>query len=317
MKKIFFYAVTALAFSAGFVYADTDKNGNVYLEKIVVTPYRYEESLSKGASSVTVINQGDIKNSNAGKVVDLLRPIPGITVRDWYGNGTKVAVDMAGFGEQSSLNVLVLVDGRRINNIDLSGVDWNQIPIDQVERIEIIRGGSGGVLYGDNASSGVINIITKKGSGKPKVNLEAEYGSYAMNKQKLSLGGGIDNKFSYWLSGSWESTNGYRKNSFSKDNDFASKLSYDFSDILSAHFDSGFHASTYGIPGALYQSDIDQHSRRYARFGDDHANGKDYYFVFGPKVKFAGFGNLDIDFSYRQKKYRFIFFVFRARYLQE
>ena len=274
---------------------------DVDLEKIVVTPYRYSESLAKTAADVTVVTEGDIEGSNAQNVVDIFRALPGITVRDWYGNGTKAAVDMGGFGEQAALNVLVLVDGRRINDVDLSGVDWSQIPLDQVERIEVVHGGTGAVLYGDNASGGVVNIITKKGSGKPKINLKAEYGSYAMNKQKLSLGGGIDDKFSYWLSGSRESTNGYRKNSFNKAKDFASKFSYDFTDILSAHFDSGFHASTYGMPGALFQSDIDQHGRRYARFGDDHANGKDYYFVFGPKVKFIGFGNLGIDLSYRQK----------------
>ncbi len=296
MKRgIFFAGIIIFAF-LGFCWAE-----EVDLEKIVVTPYRYAADISGVASSVTVISQNDIKNSNAQRVVDVLRQVPGVTVRDWYGNGTKVSVDMAGFGEQGALNVLVLIDGRRVNDVDLSGVDWSQISLDEVERIEVVRGGSAAVLYGDNAVSGVINIITKKGYGKPKVNLQAQYGSYDMNKQKLSLGGGIDNKFSYWLSGGRESTHGYRNNTFNKAKDFASKFSYDFTDILSAHFDSGFHASTYGMPGALTQSDIDQHSRKYAKYGDDHANGKDYYFVFGPKVKFPGWGNLDIDFSYRQK----------------
>ena len=282
----------------GFVFSFAD---DVDLEKIVVTPYRYGESLAKTAADVTVVTQDDIEGTNAQNVVDVLRTLPGITVKDYYGNGTKAVVDIGGFGEQAALNVLVLVDGRRINDVDLSGVDWSQIPLDRVERIEVVHGGAGAVLYGDNASSGVINIITKKGSGKLKVNLEAEYGSYAMNKQKLSLGGSAYNKLSYWLSGSRDSTNGYRKNSFNKADDFASKFAYDFTDILSAHFDSGFHASTYGLPGALYQSDIDQYGRRYARHGNDHANGKDCYFVFGPKVKFIELGDFDIDFSYRQK----------------
>ena len=279
-----------------FSYAD-----DVDLEKIVVTPYRYGESLTKTAADVTVVSQGDIEGSNAQNVVDVLRTLPGITVKDYYGNGTKAVVDIGGFGEQAALNVLVLVDGRRINDVDLSGVDWSQISLDRVERIEVVHGGAGAVLYGDNASSGVINIITKNGSDKPKLNLGAEYGSYAMNKQKLSLGGSAYNKLSYWLSGSRDSTNGYRKNSFNKADDFASKFAYDFTDILSAYFDSGFHAATFGMPGALFQSDIDQHGRRYARFGNDHANDKDYYFIFGPKVKFIEFGDFDIDFSYRQK----------------
>ncbi|MDD5476821.1 MAG: TonB-dependent receptor [Candidatus Omnitrophica bacterium] len=291
----FLVALSVVLGTFVFSYAD-----DVDLEKIVVTPYRYGESLAKTAADVTVVTKGDIEGSNSHNVVDVFRSIPGVTVRDYFGNGTQATVDIGGFGEQGPLNVLVLVDGRRANNVDLSGVNWNQIPLDEVERIEVVRGGSGAVLYGDNASSGVVNIITKKGSGKPKVELETEYGSYDMNKEKLSLGGKVNNKLSYWFSLGRDSTNGYRNNSFNKDSDFASKIAYDFNDMLSAHFDSGFHASTYGLPGALFQSDIDQHSRRYARFGNDHANGKDYYFVLGPKLQFLGLGNLNLDFSYRQ-----------------
>jgi len=297
-KLVVQFLVSLPVILAGFVLGYAE---DVDLEKIVVTPYRYSESLGKTAADVTVITQGDIEESNAQNVVDLFRTLPGITVRDWYGNGSKATVDMGGFGEQAGLNVLVLLDGRRVNDVDLSGVDWSQVSLDQVERIEVVRGGAGAVLYGDNASSGVINIITKKGSGKPKINLGAEYGSYSMNKQKLSLGGGVNNKFSYWLSGSRQSTNGYRRNSFNKANDFSSKLKYDFTDLLSLHFDSGFHAATYGMPGALWQNNIDQHSRRYARYGDDHSNNKDYYFVVGSKSDFFDLGNLDIDFAYRRK----------------
>lgn len=298
MKKNILISVSLLFNLVSFSFIQAQ---DIDLEKIVITPSGYAQEINKTASSVTVITQNDIKNSNAEKVVDMLRPIPGVTVRDWYGNGTKVAVDMAGFGEQAALNVLVLIDGRRANDVDLSGVDWSQIPLNQVERIEVIRGGSAGVLYGDNASSGVINIITKKGSGKPKANLQTAYGSYDMNKQSLSLQGGIDNKFSYWLSGGREGTHGYRNNTFNKASDFASKFAYDFSDVLSVHFDSGFHASTYGIPASLNQNVIDQYSRRYARNGDDHANNKDYYFVVGTKSDITGLGGFDIDFSYRRK----------------
>ena len=274
---------------------------DVELDKIVVTPYRYEQTLSKTASSVSVITTKEITNSNAENVVDLLRPVPGVTVRDWYGNGTKVDVDIAGYGEQAALNVLVLVDGRRVNDVDLSGVDWSQIPLDQVERIEIVRGGSGGVLYGDNASSGVINIVTKKGYGKPKLNLRMEYGSYDMNKQTISLGGELDKRLSYWLYGGRSATNGYRNNSFDKSNNFASKFNYKINDVSAIHFESGFYASTYGMPASLNQSVIDQYSRRYARYGNDHTNGKDYYFVVGPKVECPGLGSFEVDFNYRQK----------------
>jgi outer membrane receptor protein involved in Fe transport len=71
--------------------------------------------------------------------------------------------------------------------------------------------------------------------------------------------------------------------------------------VLSANFSSGFNASTYGLPGALFQNDIDQHSRRYAKYSDDHANKKDYYFLMGPKIELLDLGTFDINFSFRHK----------------
>ena len=299
MKKCL---IIAVIFLLPTLCAFATEEPQIELDKIAITPYGYEEILNKTASSVTTITPGEILNSNARKVLDIFRTIPGVTVRDWYGNGAQAAVDMAGFGEQAALNVLVLVNGMRVNNVDLSGVDWSQIPLDQVERIEVIRGGgAGSVLYGDNASGGVINIITKKGSGKPKVDLQTTYGSYDMNAQKLSVGGGHGDKLSYWFNAGRDATNGYRNNSFNKNTDFASKLEYNFGKALSTHFNSGFHASTFGMPASLNQSVINQFSRTYARYGKDHANNKDFYFVLGPKIESSYLGNLNIDFTYRQK----------------
>jgi len=290
-------ALVALFMGPGFAAEDND---NVNLDKVVVTPFRYDEILNKTPASVTVINQSDIINSNAPNTVSILRYIPGIVVRDFYGNGEKATVDVAGFGEQGQLNTLVLVDGRRVNEADLSGVNWAQVPLDQIERVEVIPGGTGSVLYGDNASAGVINIITKKGTGKPKVGLKVTYGSYDANSQKISLDGVLNERFSYLLAAQRDSTNGYRENTFDKINDFTSKLGYNFNDMLSARFSSGFHASTYGLPSGLFQHFIDANGRRWARYSNDHANNKDYYFVLGGRADASGLGFLDMDFNYRQ-----------------
>jgi len=295
LGKVTVFTVLAL------IFAQITQAQEIDLERIVVTPSRYAQEIEDTASSVSVIDGEDIGNSNADNVTDVLRAVPGIMVRDYYGNASKVSVDTRGFGEQGALNTLVMVDGRRVNEIDQSGVDWTQVPLDQVERIEIIRGGSGGVLYGDNAVGGVINIITKKGYGKPKFALGAEIGSYDQNKERLSFSGSTRD-LSYLLSGSFEGTHGYRNNSYYNATDFASKLDYDLSPNLALRFSNGYNKSSYGIPGPLSNAQIQQFNRRYALYGDDHANNLDYYFDLGAGTKSLPVGNFDLDISYRKKE---------------
>jgi len=275
--------------------------GEIALEKIVVVPYRYAGEITKAPASVTVINQEDIQDSNAQNVADVLRPVMGIVVRDWFNNAAKASVDIRGFGELGAMNVLVLIDGRRVNEIDLSGVYWTQIPLNQVEKIEVIRGGSGGVLYGDNAVSGVINIITKKGQAKPAIELETQIGSYDMNKQKVAASG-LKEALSYLVIASREATHGYRKNSYYKSKDFATKIMYDITPSASLRFSNSFHDSGFGFPGALLTSDLELRSRRDTKFPRDHADDKDYYFVLGATGKFQEWGELSFDASFRRKE---------------
>ncbi|NIP41090.1 MAG: TonB-dependent receptor plug domain-containing protein, partial [Candidatus Aenigmarchaeota archaeon] len=162
---------------------------------------------------------------NAQTVVEVLKTQVGILVRDFLGNGKTASVDVRGFGETAPSNTLVLIDGRRANEITLAGVDWSQIPLDRVERIEIIRG-MGSVLYGDSAVGGVINIITKKGKGRPSFEAETNYGSYRFNSQRGGVSGS-QKGFSYSLSGSHQGTKGYRENNEFRANDFGGKFGYE------------------------------------------------------------------------------------------
>jgi len=286
--------LNCLCFS--FVFAE-----EIELEKIVVTPYRYSEEFSNAPASLVVISEEDIKNSNAQKVLDIIRTVPGVTVRDWFGNAVKASVDIRGFGEQSAMNTLVLVDGRRVNEIDLSGVDWMQIPIEQIERIEVLKSGMGSVLYGDNACAAVINIITKKGKGKPKLYLQTQTGSYDMYKEGFIFSGAKDN-FDYRLSSSYESTHGYRKNSFYKTFDLGTKFNFQLTDDLSLHFNQGFHKSSYGLPGALLENDLKLLSRRDTKYGRDHADSKDYYFNIVIEKEFSKDAEISLDTSFRRKE---------------
>ena len=163
IKKIFETAVSPVENISGAFSGDKSTED---LGEIVVTPSGYEENAFEYPADVTVINSKDIELSNAQSVPDLLRREAGIYVVDQTHVGKTVTVDMRGFGDTASRNVLVMMDGRRLNEIDVSGTDWAQIPLESIDRIEIMRG-AGSVLYGDNASAGVINIITKKARVNP------------------------------------------------------------------------------------------------------------------------------------------------------
>ena len=149
-------------------------------EEVVVTATRFPERIVDAPVNVTVITAQDIRSSPARTVPDLLAEQAGITLHDLYGNNAASAfVDLRGFGATGGQNTLILVDGRRVADIDLSGVQWSAVPLAAIERIEIVRG-SGSVLYGDGATGGVINIITKSPFALPNgVTVGGRAGSYA------------------------------------------------------------------------------------------------------------------------------------------
>ncbi len=132
-----------------------------YGPPVIVTATRFEEPYLDRPVNATVITAEDIRRSTARTVPDLLFEQAGIMVRDFFGNNAdSTTVDLRGFGITGTQNTLILVDGRRFTDIDLSGVQWSAVPLAAIERIEIVRG-AGAVLYGDGATAGVINIITK------------------------------------------------------------------------------------------------------------------------------------------------------------
>jgi len=130
-------------------------------DAVIVTAPRFPDEIRRLPASVTVIGAEDIAKSAARTLPELLNEQVGFTMKDLYGNNAATTtIDLRGFGATGAQNTLILLDGRRLNDFDLSGVQWSAIPLASVERIEILRG-TGAVLYGDNASAGVVNIVLK------------------------------------------------------------------------------------------------------------------------------------------------------------
>jgi len=297
-KVSFLFGMVSLALMINATYAAGNEE-DVTLETVVVTGTRTTQKVERIPANVTIINEQDIKNSNAKTVVDLLRFEEGIVVRDLLGNGKTSQVDLRGFGETGPYNTLVLVDGRRVNEIDLSGVDWAQIPLEQIERIEIVRG-TGTVLYGDNAVGGVINIITKIPSKKLTVTAGTIAGSYGRNKEQISISGGRENIVAS-LFASYDSTNGYRDNGEFRTKDVGGKFILDPTEFLSLNLSGSYHSDDYGLPGPLKKEEVNI-DRRATTSPLDEAESTDQYLKLGFDLDLGKYGSLVTDFSYRNRK---------------
>ena len=135
------------------------------LDKIVVEASRSNDTVGAMNKDVTIITSEDIANSPAKSLPELLNEVPGVDAR--VNSSIKdQQIDMGQFGESSMSNVVVLIDGRRLNTPDLAAADLSLIDVNAIDHIEVIQG-AGTVLYGDNATGGVINIITKKAQKIP------------------------------------------------------------------------------------------------------------------------------------------------------
>jgi iron complex outermembrane receptor protein len=271
------------------------------MDKVIVTASRLEEKIASVPANVTVISEQEIKNSPAETVPELLRSTPGIVVNDITGNGRNITVDLRGFGETASLNTLLLIDGRRINQADLSGVDWTLIPKDRIQQIEIIHGGRGSVLYGDNAAGGVINIITKKGE-ELLFSGGLVAGSYESLHSRLAVSGSTES-LSYALSGNYRTSDGYRDNSGTDAKDVGLNLEYFASNRFNIALTGGYHEDDTSIPGTLFLSDLERGvSRSSSTTPDDFSDIKDAYIQIVPKVFFTETSYFKLETSTREKK---------------
>ena len=180
------------------------------LKPVIITASRIEENTNSLPSNTTVITAEDIEKSSARTIPELLSQHAGVHTTHLYGNNAaRVSIDVRGFGAASKANTLILIDGRRLNDIDLSAVDLTSVPLQNIERVEIIRGG-GSVLYGEGAVGGSINIITKR-HGKAGTTGYASITAGSENSDQVDIGvTHVKDDFSVNLAASAIRSDGYR-----------------------------------------------------------------------------------------------------------
>lgn len=193
-------------------------------DEVVVTATRFSDRYVDTPVNMTVISAEDIRSSSAKTVADVLAEQAGIAIHDFFGNNAAATtVDLRGFGITGAQNTLILVDGRRVADIDLSGVQWSAMPLNAIERIEIMRG-AGAVLYGDGATTGVINIITRSPAkiGNTAV-VQGRGGSYDAREAQIYANYFTGNLGLNLIAGNYVS-DGYRDNNRNRQSNLQAEL---------------------------------------------------------------------------------------------
>jgi iron complex outermembrane recepter protein len=242
----------------------------VYAEDVptvVVSATRSEQSTVTIPAAIKVITQQDIKKSGATNVAEILRGQAGVQVNDLYGDGAEVSVTMRGM--DSTSNVLIVVDGRRLNNVDLSSPDLGAVSVQDIERIEIIQG-SAGSLFGDQAVGGVINIITKP--SQQNISATVAAGSYGRRRVQISAGDNITDNLSYRLSGDVLRADNYRDNSSVDNKNAFARMDYLTGEgriFIEYQFADTFHE----LPGSLLPAEVAQNRKQsLIEFVDDYSD---------------------------------------------
>ncbi len=186
------------------------------LPEVVVTSTRLpgeKVSTYDIPAKVTVITAEQIRQSGAQTVQEAIRYETGVVSYDQNGNPFQSSIDLRGFSGQPFPTTSVFVDGVRVNEPDTNATNFDLIPLESIERIEIIPGSS--AIYGKNALGGVVNIITKRGGEQRQATAETVFGSFHRERYAVNSSGPLG-KFDYATSLTRETENGYRDESDSR-----------------------------------------------------------------------------------------------------
>jgi len=272
-------------FSAGSL---AEEEETTTLEPVVVEEAPVEPPLDYPSAFSTVIDLGDF-GGEYNTTSEILSFSPGVVVRDFGGFGQLKTLSIRG---SSNDQVVILLDGVRINSPLGGGVDLSTIPIDYVERFEIVRGGAS-ALVGSDAIGGVVNIVTKK-TDDPFTNLSFTYGSFNTLSANLSRAQKLGN-LSYFFSYTHAQSEGDFKfksvnnltltrinNEFFSES-FLGKVEYELNG-WNIRFLNEFYYDDKGVPGL-------------GEFQQPDANQKDLRNLTSINISKSGFLRQDIDFD--------------------
>lgn len=254
MKKIIIMSLIASA----NLYAVSE----IQLDKTVVSSTAgFEKPIIEENKNVVLITAEQIEKKQYTDVESILKDTPNVVIQETeFGP----VVNLRGSGERSMSRVKTMVDGISITPLEeaMGTLPINSIPVNSIERIEIIPGG-GAVLYGSGTTGGVVNIITKSNAGKDFVNADVKYGSYGTRDTGFALGQMIDENFYVNFAGQYVNKNGYRDNDELESKSFNGGFDYKINDRHRVKFQAS-HYDDNSTSSAAVEKSLLEHNRKLA-----------------------------------------------------
>ena len=255
-------------------------NGSIeQLEEVVVSDTRLPSHAIRRheiAAKITIITAKQISESGAKTIQEAVQESAGVIFYDQKGNNFEQEIELRGYNAEAGSATAVFLDGVRINEPDFGSQNLALVPLESIERIEIIPGPS--TIYGQYALAGVVNLITKKADNKTRLNFDLMGGSYGRFKETFSMAGPIklgpyfsSKQTSYLMTLSKETDDQYRENAGSRLTKVFGKFSIsptDFTDISVAY--------TY-VKSTLGQAGANLSLSQYATNRRQDASPKDFY----------------------------------------
>ena len=248
---------------SGWAQGPPPQEPELSVDEIVVTATRLADAiqeLRRVPGQVYVVTAEDIARTKPGTVQEALRQVPGIVFYDQTGNPYQRTIDLRGFNAQPNPSISVFVDGVRVNEPDSNAVNWDLIPIQDVERIEVLPGPS--AIYGQNALSGVINIITKRGTKTPQTTVTGTFGSYDHYGVSASTSGPLPKGFEYSVNLGLDRGSAFRDSSDSRVSNGMGWLGYRPSEATDLGVAYTYVNNRLEQPGSLTLSELVQNPRQ-------------------------------------------------------
>ena len=248
MKKQFYHLVL---YSILVTFSSETYSENLEKE-ITVTASKLINNSMTGSSTV-ILSKNDIQKYPGASLPEIISKVPGISFKDLYGTtgfGSYQTIDLRGFADTSLSNTLILLNGHKLSNIDLSDAEsLVNIPINSIERIEIIKGNSASVLYGGNATAGAVNIITNQLPGtKDYYQASTTFGSFGQFEGFVSGTKSLEN-ISVTGNSNYIVTDGYRRNNALRQKTGNLEFNFNINPKHTLHFNLAAHDRYIELPG--------------------------------------------------------------------